>query len=189
MQEGYSFSQGDPGSWGGDRIDVAASGDLAVEHGSWQSSTDSGRYLTVYRKIGSDWKVGADMSVETAPHGGAPAWAVEILSEWYAAYNDRDAERLADTYTADARIRDARGRRAIIDRFKAGWAEDDEVCSGDFDGFEVVGPITVGWGRDTCTPRQEGDDSAVSRTNWLAVYELQEDGNWLCIRDFGEDVV
>ena len=74
-----------------------------------------------------------------------------------------------------------------VDRFKAGWAENDDVCSGDFDGFEVVGPIGVGWGRDTCKPR-EGDGSAVALSNWLAVYEQQDDGSWLWIRDFGEDV-
>lgn len=189
MVDVFAFAAGDPGSFGPDRFDIAASGDLAVEHGAWESPADQGRYMTVYRKTGGEWKVAADMSMSTTPNGGAPAWAAALLTEWYDAFNARDAERLADIYTADARIRDAEGRQAIIARFQASWAELEETCTGSFDGFETVGPIGVGWGRDTCTVTDPGGGPpTTSRSTWLAVYEQQADGSWLCIRDFGESV-
>ncbi|MBT8396987.1 MAG: DUF4440 domain-containing protein [Gemmatimonadetes bacterium] len=190
MAKNYAFNPNNEGSWGPDHYDIAASGDLAVEHGGFESPGGiGGRYMTVYRKIAGGWKVVADMSLETTPNGGAPSWAADLLSEWYDAFNSRDAERLADIYTADARLRDALGREAIIARFEASWAESDEVCSGSFDGFEMVGSIGVGWGRDTCTVSPPGSgDTTTSLSNWLAVYEQQDDGSWLCIRDIGEPV-
>lgn len=189
MANAYAFTSDDQGSFGPERVDVAASGDLAVEQGSWENPTDEGRYITVYRKVAGDWKVAADMSLSTSPNGGAPAWAGELLAQWYEAFNARDAERLADTYTDDARIRDAQGRQEIIARFQTVWAETGEICSGGFDGFEVVEPIAVGWGRDTCTATStEGGPTTTSRSTWMAVYEQQEDGSWLGIRDYGEDV-
>jgi len=189
LVDNYAFTPGDTGSFGPDRVDVAASGDLAVEHGNWQNPADEGRYTTVYRKIGGDWKITSDMSVSTAPHGGAPAWANAFLAEWYEAFNARDAERLADIYAADARIQDAHGRQAIIAQFRANWAETNPVCSGDFDGFEMVGPYAAGWGRDTCTVTpSDGTPTTTERSNWIAMYEQQEDGSWLCIRDVGEEV-
>lgn len=188
MAESYAFDPGNEGSWGPDYYDIAASGDLAVEHGAYENPGGGGRYMTVYRKISGDWKVASDVSLGTSPNGGAPSWAAELLSEWYDAFNARDAGRLADIYTADARIREAQGRDAIMARFEASWAETDEVCSGSFDGFEVVGSIGVGWGRDTCTTTSSGGDTSTSRSNWIAVYEQQDDGNWLCIRDIGEPV-
>jgi len=189
MADEYAFAPGGEGSFGPDRFDVAASGDLAVEHGAWENPGGAGRYMTVYRKTGGDWKVAADMSVGSAPNGGAPAWASVLLAEWYEAYNARDAQQLANVYTADARIRDAQGRQAIIARFESEWAETNDVCSGGFDGFEMRGTVAVGWGRDTCTVTPaDGGPTTTSRGAWLAVYEQQEDGSWLCIRDIGEAV-
>ena len=51
---------------------VAASGDLAVERGSWtadedgegEDDADHGEYVTVYRKIGGEWKVIIDATTE-----------------------------------------------------------------------------------------------------------------------------
>ncbi len=116
-----------------------------------------------------------------------PAWAQEELDEWYAAYNAQDAERLADLYSADARVGDAQGRSAIISRFESGWADQNRSCSGGFEGFQVVVDLATGWGRDTCTetPKAGGPTSTV-RSRWLAVYERQANGRWLCIRDVGE---
>jgi uncharacterized protein (TIGR02246 family) len=67
--------------WSTDHVDIAASGELATERGSWSvknsglSGTveDHGSYITVYRKIDGEWKVLADMSVSTAPAAATPA--------------------------------------------------------------------------------------------------------------------
>ena len=189
MKRNFEENPNAEGGFAPDRVDVAASGDLAVEQGAYQNPSDQGRYITVHRKIGTDWKVQADMSVSTAPDGGAPDWARESLASWYERFNARDAEALADLYTADARVGDAKGRAAIIQRFQDGWAENNESCSGGYDDFVVVGSIASGWGRDTCivTP-DDGGPTTTARSNWLAMYERQPDGTWLCIRDYGEPV-
>lgn len=67
-------------SWSTDRVEVAASGDLAVEHGTWSetgvgadgSGTAEGQYVTVYRKVDGAWKIVSDISVTTS---GGPAGA------------------------------------------------------------------------------------------------------------------
>ncbi len=56
--------------FGSDRIVVAASGDLAVEFGTWGSTGsegDYGKYITVYRKVDGVWKVAGDMALSTMP--------------------------------------------------------------------------------------------------------------------------
>ena len=66
--------------WATDRVEVAASADLAVEYGTWSTTgggadgtgTDMGRYTTVYRKVNGVWKVAADLSYSTKPEA-APA--------------------------------------------------------------------------------------------------------------------
>jgi uncharacterized protein (TIGR02246 family) len=177
MSRQFAENPGGEVDFGPDRIDVAASGDLAVEQGAYDDLNDTGRYITVYRKIGSDWKVAADMSLNTSPDGGAPQWARESLARWYETFNARDVQGLANLYTADARVGGAQGRAAIIELFQAGWAESDESCSGGYDDFVVVGSIAAGWGRDVCvvTPSDGGSPTTVY-SNWLAVYERQADG-------------
>ncbi len=60
-------------SWSIDRVIVAASGDLAVELGSYTSSNegeeDTGKYVTAWRKIDGAWKAAADIGVSTVPEG------------------------------------------------------------------------------------------------------------------------
>ena len=186
MEREFAEDPNPGGTFGPDRFDVAASGDLAVEHGAFQGPNNQGRYLTVYRKVGGEWKVQADMSVGTSSDGGAPSWARESLAQWYERFNARDAEGLADLYAPDARVGEARGRAAIIQRFRAGWVEEDASCSGAYDDFVVVGDLATGWGRDTCVLHATGGGSGETlRSRWLAVYEHQPDGSWLCIRDFG----
>ena len=66
-------------TWSTDRVEVAAAGDLAVEHGTWSatglgadgSGTDQGKYVTVYRKVNGTWKVVTDVSVSTQAAGAA----------------------------------------------------------------------------------------------------------------------
>jgi ketosteroid isomerase-like protein len=61
-------------AFGSDRIEVAASGDLAVEFGTWGPEGpdgDYGKYITVYRKVDGVWKVAGDMSLSTRPESEA----------------------------------------------------------------------------------------------------------------------
>jgi uncharacterized protein (TIGR02246 family) len=66
-------------NWTTDRVDVAASGDLATEFGSWTESIpgpagveeDQGKYITVYRKVNGVWKVAGDMGISTKPVAGS----------------------------------------------------------------------------------------------------------------------
>lgn len=177
------------GSFAPDRIDVAASGDLAVEQGGFQGPGGQGRYMTLHRKIDGQWRVQTDMSVGMAPDGGAPDWAQEMLERWYEAYNGRNAQGLADLYTADAKVGGVQGRAAIIRRYVEGWAENDESCSGAYDGWMMVGEVATGWGRDTCvTTSEDGVETVSARSNWIVVMEAQPDGTWLMIRDFGEEM-
>jgi ketosteroid isomerase-like protein len=61
--------------WVTDSVEVAASGDLAVEYGSWTekdgvstvTEVDHGKYITIYHKGNGEWKVAADISVSTKP--------------------------------------------------------------------------------------------------------------------------
>ena len=118
-----------------------------------------------------------------------PTWAAEqLLAPWYDALNAQDVERLADTYTPDARVGDANGRSEIISSFESQWADTNISCSGAYDSFQVVGWLATGWGHDTCTETPiSGGESKIVHSRWLAVYERQPDGSWLCSRDIGED--
>ena len=62
--------------WTTDRVEVAASGDLAVEYGTYSETSDSGagdsgKFMTAYRKVNGEWKVAGDMSASTK--AAAPA--------------------------------------------------------------------------------------------------------------------
>jgi len=189
MRRQFAEAPAEAGGFGPDRIDVSASGDLAVEQGSSSAPTVEGRYVTVHKKIENEWKVVADMWVNATPDGGAPAWARESLSRWYETFNARDVQALADLYTSDARVGEAQGRSAIIRSFQDGWAEENAMCSGGFDDFFGVGTIAAGRGRDVCTLNpSEGGSPTTVHSNWLAIFEQQADGTWLLIRDYGERV-
>ena len=60
-------------------LTVAASGDMAVERGTYQTSwtdkqgkpvTDHGNFVTTWKKVNGQWKVYADMAVPEAPVPG-----------------------------------------------------------------------------------------------------------------------
>ena len=61
--------------WSTERVEVAASGDLATEYGKFNvtglgksgKDSDYGKYVTVYRKVNSVWKVVADIGTSTKP--------------------------------------------------------------------------------------------------------------------------
>lgn len=186
MARAYLENPSGEGSFAPDRIDLGSAGDLAVEQGGYDGPDGPGRYVTVHKKLNGEWRIITDVSVGTAPNGGAPDWATQSLRQWYEAYNGRDPEALADLYTRDARVGDAQGRAAIIAQFRDGWAEEDDRCAGAYDAFQMVGTLAAGWGRDTCTDATTGEHRSTSR--WVAVHELQPDGTWLMIRDRGEAI-
>jgi uncharacterized protein (TIGR02246 family) len=78
LESEYAENQAAVTDWTIDHIDVAASGDLVVERGTWSSrnagpdgtGADSGRYVAVLRRIDGEWKYIADMSMSTT---SAPA--------------------------------------------------------------------------------------------------------------------
>lgn len=172
--------------WRGERFDVAASGDLAVEHGSWGEGATAGRYVTVYRKQDGAWKILTDIGLSTAESGGAPDWARELLAVWFEAYEARDVQRLEAYYAPDAVRAGVRGRAAIAAGFRADaeWARGRSKCAGDFHGFQVVGKTALGWGRYICTGEAAVDGTTpIYRGLWASVYEQQADGSWLCTRE------
>lgn len=174
-----------------ERIEVAASADLAFELGAWSypASGRNGRYVTVFRKEGGAWRIAADASFDTTPNGGATEWAVELLATWHARRNAHDAPGLASLYTTDAVVGDARGRPAIAAMFASGWGPDDMRCTGTYDGFRAIKNVAIGWGVDTCTtPGADGAPDTVKRSNWLCFFEQQDDGRWLISRDRSESI-
>lgn len=68
--EADSAQSGEP-NWATDSVLVAASGDVAVEYGSWfgmgAEGDARGKYITVYRKMAGEWKVASDMVTSTVP--------------------------------------------------------------------------------------------------------------------------
>ena len=174
------------GGWGSERIEVAAAGDMAVDYGSWRDGPFEGRYISVYREVGGEWLIEADVSTRTRADDGAPDWAKGWLTQWYEHYNARDARSLADLYTPDAHVVEARGRVAIIAAFEQGWEEDNDTCEGNFWGVEVVGSAAISFGSDRCTRTANDGSTTAVVSNWLAVFEQQSDGRWLATRNNGE---
>jgi ketosteroid isomerase-like protein len=62
-------------SWATEKVTVAASGDLALETGTWtfanEGAQDTGKYITVWQKVSGEWKAIADMGVSTMPEDTA----------------------------------------------------------------------------------------------------------------------
>jgi len=62
-------------TWSTDRIEIATSGDLAIEYGSWKTTSlgqdgteeDYGKYVTIYRKVNGTWKISGDIGQTTKP--------------------------------------------------------------------------------------------------------------------------
>lgn len=61
--------------WSTDKVDVATSGDMAVEYGKYNvtglgtdgKGSDMGKYVTVYKKVNGAWKVAADIGTSSMP--------------------------------------------------------------------------------------------------------------------------
>jgi uncharacterized protein (TIGR02246 family) len=71
----HELNPKEEGDFSTDRVDVAASGDMAVEYGKYSvknagadgKDTDQGKYVTVYKKVNGAWKVFADISSSSKP--------------------------------------------------------------------------------------------------------------------------
>ena len=61
-----------------ERIEVSSAGDMALDRGTYrfagkpggQAVEETGKYLVVWKKVGPDWKVAADMFNSDAPAAG-----------------------------------------------------------------------------------------------------------------------
>ncbi len=70
MANNFSASPVQSLDWSTDRVVIAASGDLAVEYGTYADENlgldgteeDRGSYVTVYRKVNGTWRIAADAS-------------------------------------------------------------------------------------------------------------------------------
>ena len=60
-------------SWSTESVRVSAAGDIAIEMGTWKTTglgpdgtgSDTGKYMTYYRKMDGAWKVAADISTSS----------------------------------------------------------------------------------------------------------------------------
>jgi tetratricopeptide (TPR) repeat protein len=63
----FAASYGEPVDVTFTTVDVVVSGDLAYEVGASVSPAGAGKYLTIYRRIGDEWKIAADTWSDDAP--------------------------------------------------------------------------------------------------------------------------
>jgi uncharacterized protein (TIGR02246 family) len=79
IEDDYAKNPSQVVSWTTDRVEVAGSGDVAAEYGTWNTTnggqagneSDNGKYITTYRKINGTWKVVGDISLSTKPDESA----------------------------------------------------------------------------------------------------------------------
>jgi uncharacterized protein (TIGR02246 family) len=73
LEREFAENPAEVAEWATDHVDVASSGDLAIERGTWSvqnagpdgTGTDGGRYLAVLRRVDGEWKYIADMTMST----------------------------------------------------------------------------------------------------------------------------
>ena len=81
IQKTWASMMGTPGfdlSFAPEQIIVSSSGDMALDRGTYKlniapngtAQTDTGKYVVVWRKIGSEWKAAADIFNSDLPAGG-----------------------------------------------------------------------------------------------------------------------
>jgi len=111
---------------------------------------------------------------------------------WLAAYNGKDAEKLAAQYATDgslanpgaALVTDAAGRRAAIDgmvndpAFKLDFASDSVRVAKSGDLATTRGHFTMTY-TDPATKKPTDGTG-----NYLTVWQKQEDGSWKAVEDF-----
>jgi len=81
IQKTWAAMMGTPGfdlTFVPEQIIVSSSGDMALDRGTYKlavapngaAQTDTGKYVVVWRKIGSEWKAAADIFNSDLPAGG-----------------------------------------------------------------------------------------------------------------------
>ena len=82
IQQTWASMMGTPGfdlTFVPEQIIVSSSGDMALDRGTYKlaiapkgtAQTDTGKYVVVWRKIGSEWKAAADIfNSDRPPSGG-----------------------------------------------------------------------------------------------------------------------
>jgi uncharacterized protein (TIGR02246 family) len=81
IQQAWAAMMGTPGfdlTFVPEQILVSSSGDMALDRGTYKltvapdgtAQTDTGKYVVVWRKIGSEWKAAADIFNSDLPAGG-----------------------------------------------------------------------------------------------------------------------
>jgi ketosteroid isomerase-like protein len=135
--------------------------------------------------------LGAVVGTSSTPVSAAPAlasrvpeWATAFLSAWYYSYNRGDASGVAALFSENARLGETKGRAEIHKTLAAEFEKTQRRCQGDFDGFEVLGDLAVGWGHETCveTTRNAGKATG-TKEQWLLVFEMTAPGQWLLTRE------
>jgi ketosteroid isomerase-like protein len=113
-----------------------------------------------------------------------PSWAASFLREWYIAYNQGDAARVASFFAPDAQMGALRGREHIQASLASDFAATSYRCGGDFENFKEVEGMAVAWGVDTCTETHGQNGVATpTRERWLLVFQRETDGAWLISRE------
>lgn len=126
----------------------------------------------------------ASVSAAPAAPSRVPEWATTFLSAWYYSYNRGDATSVAALFSEDARLGETKGRAEIQKRLAAEFEKTRRRCQGNFDGFEVLGNLAVGWGHETCvSTRSAGDSELGTKERWLLVFQMTTPGQWLLTRE------
>jgi uncharacterized protein (TIGR02246 family) len=64
IQQGWTSMLQSPGfdlTFAPEQIQVSTSGDMALDRGTYRLGEETGKYVVVWRKIGGEWKVAADI--------------------------------------------------------------------------------------------------------------------------------
>jgi len=77
IEEGWKEMPEAAIDWETTSVHVSAAGDMAWERGTWtfdpdgagKAEAETGEYLTIYEKVGGEWKVVADMGSDTSSDG------------------------------------------------------------------------------------------------------------------------
>jgi ketosteroid isomerase-like protein len=123
------------------------------------------------------------VSAAPAPAPRVPEWATTFLSAWYYAYNRGGATGVAALFSENARLGDTKGRAEIQKTLAAEFEKTERRCQGNFDGFEVLGNLAVGWAHEICVTTRSAGRADRTKERCLLVFEMTAPGQWLLTRE------